>query len=139
MHVNPWGRSYLLGESSQSQATPMDSQPTVTLVDIMAKLDVLTQTINQVNERLVKLETAREQLTTEEPPLQPNPRRNTPNNASDHDEQYLNSVKLDVPPLMVFGNPPKLLDWLQDMDRYFTLYPLSEPRKVKFTVMKLTG
>ena len=36
-------------------------------------------------------------------------------------------------------SPQFFLNWLQDMDRYFTWYLLSEPRKIKFAVMKLNG
>ena len=31
------------------------------------------------------------------------------------------------------------LNWLQSIDRYFTWYPLFEPRKVNFVAIKLTG
>jgi len=36
-------------------------------------------------------------------------------------------------------DPQFFLDWFQDMDMYFTGYPLSESRKVKFATMKHTG
>ena len=43
------------------------------------------------------LETAREPPKTEEPPVQPNTEQNTQYNAHHPDEQYLRSIKLDVP------------------------------------------
>ena len=61
----------------------------------------MNQTRETVNERLTNLETAHEQPTAEQPPLQPYTRRNTQNNAqnnaSDPCEQYLKSIKLDIP------------------------------------------
>ena len=41
-------RLYLLGECSQLHTPSMDSQLTVTLADIMAKLDALIQVLNDV-------------------------------------------------------------------------------------------
>ena len=51
-------RPYLLEKSSQSNTIPVDPQPTMTLADIMARLNALTQVVDQNLERLVKLETA---------------------------------------------------------------------------------
>jgi len=45
------------------------------------------------HERLAKLETAWESPKIEEPPVPPNDSCNTPN----PDDQYLKSIKLDVP------------------------------------------
>ena len=46
------GRPYLLGESSQSHTTPMDSQSIVTLADVMAKLDNLIQPLESHKQRM---------------------------------------------------------------------------------------
>jgi len=43
------------------------------------------------------LEIARESPKTKEPPVQPNTERNTQHNTHNPDEQYLRSIKLDVP------------------------------------------
>ena len=87
------GKPYLLGASTESHTTLVDSQLVTMLADIMAQLNTLTQIVNQIretdNERLTKLETACEQATTEQPPLQLYTRR-------DLDEHYLISIKLDV-------------------------------------------
>ena len=54
------GNPYLLGETNESYTTPMDPQQFATvLIDIQDKLDVLTQTSNWTEERLVNLETVR--------------------------------------------------------------------------------
>jgi len=58
----------------------------------------------------------------------------TPN----HDDQYLKSIKLDVPTFDRRHDPQFFLDRLQQLDKYFTWYPFIEPRKVKFPAMKLT-
>jgi len=59
-------------------------------------------------------------------------------NASNPDDQYLKSVKLDVPTFDGCHDPQFFLDWLQQLDRYFKWYLLTETRKVKFATMKLT-
>ena len=78
----------------------MESQPTVTLSDMMAQFIALTQTVKELrkdqqvdNERLAKLKTTREQLKIEEPLVSPSDSRNAPN----PDDQYLKSIKLNVP------------------------------------------
>jgi len=86
------------------------------------------------HERLAKIETARKPLKIKETPVPPNDSRNTPN----PDDQCLKSIKLDVPTFDGRLDPLLLLNWLQ-LNRYFAWYPLSEPRKVKFVAMKLTG
>jgi len=65
--------THILGESSKVSPTSIESQPTVTLVDIMAQLTALTQTISEVHKdqkadhgRLAKIETAREPPKIEE-------------------------------------------------------------------------
>jgi len=96
---NHSGNLYLLGETSEPHTrAPMDPQQFATiLTDIQDKLDALPQTSNRTEERLVKSETAHEPPKTEETSLQPNGERNTRHNAHNHNEQYLRSIKLDVP------------------------------------------
>jgi len=136
------GNPYLLGESSQVSTTSMESQPTVTFADIMTRLTAITQTVSDVrkdqqvdHERLAKLETSREPPKIEEPPVPPNGNHNAPN----PDDQYLKSIKLDIPTFDGRHDPQLLLDWPQQLDRYFTWNPLMKFRKVKFASMKLTG
>ena len=83
------------------------------------------------------LETAREPPKTEEPPVQPNAERNTQHNAHNHDVQYLRSIKLDIPTFDGRLDPQLFLNWAQQLEKYFTWYDLTKPRKVKFTAMKL--
>ena len=75
----------------------------------------------QSQERFTKLETDREPPTTEEVPLQNNMRDNL-NNAPNSDEQFLKSIKLDVPTFHGRLDPQLFLDWLQSIDKYFTWY-----------------
>ena len=77
----------------------------------MAKLDTLNQNQETTNERLTKLETANEQLTTEQPLLQLYTRRDFQNNAQDHDDRYLKSIRL-VPTLDGCLDPELFLKWL---------------------------
>ena len=81
------------------------------------------------------METAREQPNIDEPLMSANDSRNTPN----PDDQYLKSIKLNAH-IFDGGHDLQLfLNWLQQLDKYFTWYPITEPRKVKFAAMKLTG
>ncbi|XP_020250396.1 uncharacterized protein LOC109827789, partial [Asparagus officinalis] len=57
----------------------------------------------------------------------------------DPDAQYLRSIKVSAPTFDGKLDPQAFLDWLKNMDRYFDWYALTEPRKVKFAAMKLTG
>lgn len=66
------------------------------------------------------------------------PQRYVRRDTHDPDEQYLKIIKLDVLTFDGHLDPQALPDWLQNIDRYFTLYRLNEPRKVRFAVMKLT-
>ena len=56
----------------------------------------MTQTSNRTEKRLVKLGTARKSPKTEKTLLQPNAKQNTQHNSHNHNEQYLQSTKLDV-------------------------------------------
>lgn len=49
----------------------------------------------------------------------------------------MKSIKLDIHTFDGRLEPKYFHDWLQNMDRYFTWYSLSEARKVKFAAMKL--
>jgi len=73
----------------------MDSD-SINLPPQHVQLKDIKQTMYQSQERLTKLETDREPPTTEEVPLQNNMRDNL-NNAPNSDEQFLKSIKLDVP------------------------------------------
>ena len=68
-----------------------------------------------------------------------NTQNNAQNNALDLDGQYLKSIKLDIPTFNGHLDPHFFLNWVQDIDRYFTWYLLSEPRKVRFATIKLNG
>ena len=60
-------------------------------------------------------------------------------NARDSDDQYLKSIKLDIPTFDSRLDPQLFLEWLRHLDKYFTWYSFSEDGKVKFAIMKLTG
>ena len=51
----------------------------------------------------------------------------------------LKSIKIDVPTFDGHHDPQFFLDCAQQVDKYFMWYNLTEPRKVKFVAMKLTG
>ena len=50
----------------------------------------------------------------------------------------LEALSLDVLTLDGQLDSQLFLDWIQQLDKYFTRYGLTELRKVKFAVMKLT-
>ena len=86
------------------------------------------------HERFTKLGIARESPKNKEPSVPHNDSRNTPN----PDDYYLKSIKLDVSTFDGCHDPQLFLNWIQQINRYFTWYPLSKPKKVKFAAMKLT-
>ena len=81
------------------------------------------------------METAREQPPAEQPPLQPYIGHDY---APDPDEQYLKSIKLNIPTFDGRLDPPFFLIGFTTWTCILTYYPFFEPRKVRFTVMKLT-
>ena len=87
---------YLLGESSKSHTTPIDSQQiAVMFAKINAKLDIL----KTFKERLAKVETTRKPLEspTGDQILLRNNRRTNTDNLPNPDVPYLKSIKIDVP------------------------------------------
>ena len=121
---------YLLEESSKSHITPMDLQQiAVIFAEINAKLD----TLMTLDERLIKVESTRDQTPRK------NNRRNNTVNTFNPDAQYLKSIKIDVPNFEGHHDPQLFIDWTLQLDRYFTWYKLTESRKVKYTAMKLSG
>ena len=132
------GKTYLLAESSETHSTPMDPQLAVMLADIKAKLDNLILTYKTQPKTEKRCSTS-EQPTNKQPLLQPYTRRNPHTNALDPNEQYLNTIKLDVLAFDGHLDPQLFLDWPKDMNRYFTGYPLFEFRKIRFTAIKLAG
>ena len=60
-------------------------------------------------------------------------RQAQPYNTEDTNAQYFKSVKVDTP------CPQAYIDWQLAMDRYFRLCDMSESRKIRFAMMKLTG
>ncbi|KAL3821482.1 hypothetical protein ACJIZ3_007387 [Penstemon smallii] len=65
---------------------------------------------------------------------------NPRNNANeDVEERVLKSVKVEAPSCDGQLNPKVFLDWLADMDQFFTWYDMSEARQVRFAKMKLVG
>jgi len=86
MHTRS-GHPYLLGESNKSHTSPVDPKLIVTMfAEINAKLEAL----NIFNERLTKVKSTRDQT----PPR--DNRRNSTDNTSNPDAQYLKSIKTDV-------------------------------------------
>jgi len=132
------GRPYMLGESSKSHTASTDSYQIASLfAEINAKLDI----IKIFKERQTKVE------VTHEPPESPtgdqtppkNNRCNNTDNSPNSDAQYLKSIKIDVPDFDGHHDPQFFIDWTLQLDKYFTWYKLTGPRKVKYVAMKLSG
>ena len=68
-----------------------------------------------------------------------NNRRDNTDNPPNPDDQYLKNITIDVPTFDECHDPQLFLDWTLQLDKYFTWYNFTEPRKIKFAVMKLTG
>lgn len=49
------------------------------------------------------------------------------------------SVRMDANTFNGTMDPKLFTDWISDIDRYFSQYETSEPRKVKLAKMKLVG
>jgi len=62
-----------------------------------------------------------------------------PTNVADTDAQYIKNIKVDAPSFDERLDPQVYIDWQLAMDRYFRWHDMSESRKIRFTVMKLTG
>jgi len=97
--------------------------------------------VNQIGNRLDRVETRlencnnREEREGERDRMVPYKERSE----RDPDSQYLKSIEIDVQTFDGRHDPQLFLDWTQQLDKYFTWYDLTEPRKVKFAAMKLTG
>jgi len=63
----------------------------------------------------------------------------TPDNPSNPDDQFLKNIKIDVLTFVGRHDPQIFLNWTLQLDKYFIWYNLTEPRKIKFAVMKLTS
>src|SRR4051812_26802733 len=127
------GQSYLLDESSESDNCDMDSVLQQTLADLVAQVAALRTETTATNDRLTRLEAIREAAAVREEirvPVQQYHRR-AERNDPDPDEQYVKSVKIDAPTFDGSLEPQLFLDWLQQMDRYFSWYTMPEERKVK--------
>jgi len=136
MPARSW-HPYLLREASESGSTTMDPQQLVnTIAVIQAQLANLTQTAIQTRDRLGRVETHLENRNEHDGEhnwmVQYQGR-----DERDPDSQFLKSIKIDVPTFDGRHDPQLFLDWTQLLDKYFTWYDLTDPRKVKFTVMKL--
>jgi len=53
--------------------------------------------------------------------------------------QYIKSVKVDAPSFVRRLELQAYIDWQLAMDRYFRWHDMSESRKIRLVVMKLTG
>jgi len=96
---NHSGNSYLLDEISEPNTDFMASQST--LVDLMAKLEILTTGLDKTNEKVDKLVTDRESSTTAENlNSSRNNRRHNTDNTPNPDDQFLKNIKIDVSLLM---------------------------------------
>ena len=96
--------------------------------EITAKLD----TLKTLDERLTKVESTRDQT------LSKNNRLDNTDNTSNPDAQYLKNIKIDVPNFKGRHDPQFFIDWILQLNRYFTWYELPKSREVKYAVMKLS-
>jgi len=69
----------------------------------------------------------------------PRRKRAQPYNTADTNAQYIKSVKVDVFSFNGRLEPQVYIDWQLAMDCYFRWHDMSELRKIRFAVMKLTG
>jgi len=92
--------------------------------------------------RLDRLKTNR-RITTEKENSRngsrsPRLERVQPYNTADVDAQYIKSVKVDAPSFDGRLDPQVYIDWQLAMNRYFRWHDMSELRKIRLVVMKLT-
>ena len=116
--------------------------------DKQAKLKALTQTMNQPQERVGRIETCLKNCNGRKEEPDPNHNEHEEESGSlipyqrwneqDPDDKYLKSIKLDILTFDGHLDLQLFLEWLQYKDKYFTWYPLFEARKVKFIAMELT-
>ena len=93
--------------------------------------------------RIGRLETNRRRIRDDESSRNdsrsPRRERGPPYQTTDADAQYIRSVKVDAPSFDGRLDPQVYIDWQLAMDRYFRWHDMSESRKVRLAVMKLTG
>jgi len=92
--------------------------------------------------RLAKVEATHkpsESPTGDQAPLRNNRRNNNDNPSIPDAQYYLKSIKIDVPNFDGRYDPQLFIDWTLQLDKYFTLYELTEPSKVKYAAIKLSG
>ena len=65
--------------------------------------------------------------------------RAPPNNTKDPNAQYIKIVKVNAPSFNERLDPQAYIDWQLVIDCYFHWRDISKSRKIRFTVMKLTG
>jgi len=121
-----------------------------TITDKMKKMNQQLQKVrNQVNvncrnlaTRLDRLETNRKKATegnSRNGSRSPKRERAQPYNTADTDAQYIKSVKVDAPSFDRRLDLQVYIDWQLAMDRYFRWHNMSESKKFRFAMMKLTG
>jgi len=68
-----------------------------------------------------------------------NNRHDNTDNPSNPDDQFLKNIKINVLTFDGRHDPQIFLDWTLQLDKYFTWYNLTEPKKIKFAAIKLIG
>ena len=48
-------------------------------------------------------------------------------------------VKMDVPTYLGSLNPEELIDWVREMEKYFDIEQIKDPKRVKVYFLKLRG
>ena len=144
------GRIFSVGETS----APMDPSIHDTLNTILNKIEKIDRQLQEVRDqvdvncrdlatRIGRLETNRRRTTEEENSQNDSrsPRREhvPPYYTVDTDAQYIKSVKVDAPSFDERLDPQVYINWQLAIDRYFRWHDMSESRKIRLAVMKLTG
>ena len=120
------GTTYLVDESSEPNPTLMDSQQLSTvLADLQAKLKDKTLALHQTNKKVDKIIADCETSTFGET-LTPsrNNRRDNIDNSPNPDDQFMKSIKIDVPNFDGHHNSQLFIYWTLQLDKYFTCYDL---------------
>ena len=121
-----------------------------TLIDEIEEMDQQLQEVrDQVDvncrdlaTRISRLETNQRRTIEEENSRNgsrsPRRERVPPYYTADADAQYIKSVKVDAPSFDEHLDPQVYIDWQLAIDRYFRWHDMSESRKIRLAVMKLT-
>jgi len=132
----------------------MDPSLKVTLNTLIAKMDQIYRCLQEFRDqinvycrdlatRLERLEANRKRTTDEDESFNDSrsPRRERAQsyNTANTDAQYIKSVKVDAPSFDECLDPQAYIDWQLATDRYFHSHDMSEFRKIRFVMMKLTG